>query len=120
MKALLIHQLFADPKQPGGTRHFELASHVVKSGHDLTVVASDLSYLTGEPVGNGVYTVKKYSIADKHGMRRDVFNAKMNIYRGNAEALYLGLGERDLERFDAEGGDYLPAEDARPLLEAAL
>jgi hypothetical protein len=53
-------------------------------------------------------------------MRRDVFNAKMNIYRGNAEALYLGLGECDLERFDAEGGDYLPAEDARPLLEAAL
>ena len=53
-------------------------------------------------------------------MRRDVFNAKMNIYRGNAEALYLGLGERDLERFDAEGGDYLPAEDAPKLLEAAL
>jgi hypothetical protein len=87
----------------------DLLKNIVMAGENISSIKC---YLTGEPVGDGVYTVKKYSVADKHGMRRDVFNAKMNIYRGDAEALYLGLGERDLDRFDAEGGDYLLSEES--------
>lgn len=94
----------------------DLLKNIVMAGDHISEIKC---YLTGEPVGDGVYTVKKYSITDKHGMRRDVFNAKMNIYRGDAEALYLGLGERDLERFDAEGGDFRSAEDTTPLLDPA-
>ena len=112
-RGLISSPNFVDRSQA----RLDLLKNIVMAGENISSIKC---YLTGEPVGNGVYTVKKYSIADKHGMRRDVFNAKMNIYRGNAEALYLGLGERDLERFDAEGGDYLPAEDAPKLLEAAL
>jgi glycosyltransferase involved in cell wall biosynthesis len=47
MKALLIHQAFVSPKEAGGTRHFEFAQHLRRQGHDLTIVASSLSYLTG-------------------------------------------------------------------------
>lgn len=47
MNILLIHQAFAGPNDPGGTRHFELGRHVVRNGHNFTVVASPLSYLTG-------------------------------------------------------------------------
>ena len=47
MHILLIHQAFASPGQPGGTRHFELAEYLVEQGHRVTVVASQVSYMTG-------------------------------------------------------------------------
>lgn len=47
MKLLVIHQAFASPDSAGGTRHFELAQHLVRSGHEVTIVASDVNYLTG-------------------------------------------------------------------------
>ena len=48
MHVLLIHQAFVSPDQPGGTRHYELASHLVEQGHACTIIASDRSYLTGQ------------------------------------------------------------------------
>lgn len=50
MNVLLIHQAFASPNEPGGTRHYELARHIAESGHRFTIVASDLSYLTGNKI----------------------------------------------------------------------
>lgn len=50
MHILLIHQAFASPNEPGGTRHYELAHQTIKRGHNFTIVASNLSYLTGKPV----------------------------------------------------------------------
>lgn len=47
MNLLLIHQAFAGPDDPGGTRHFELGRYLAAAGHSLTVIASDVSYLTG-------------------------------------------------------------------------
>lgn len=67
-------------------------------------------YLTGERVQGGAFSIKKYSILDKHGLRRDVFNAKVNIYRDSAETLYLGMENKDLARFDAEESQYRPGE----------
>ncbi|MDM8553322.1 glycosyltransferase family 4 protein [Desulfococcaceae bacterium HSG7] len=48
MHVLLIHQAFVSPKEPGGTRHYELARCMVKQGHKVTIIASNLSYLTGQ------------------------------------------------------------------------
>ncbi|ABC78474.1 glycosyltransferase family 4 protein [Syntrophus aciditrophicus] len=50
MHVLLIHQAFVSPSEAGGTRHFELAQRMLREGHQFTIVASDLSYLTGKPV----------------------------------------------------------------------
>lgn len=50
MKVLLIHQAFASPNEPGGTRHYELARYLVGQGHKCTIVASDLCYKTGKRV----------------------------------------------------------------------
>ena len=47
MHFLLIHQGFATPNEPGGTRHFELTRGAVEQGHRFTVIASDISYITG-------------------------------------------------------------------------
>ena len=51
-------------------------------------------YLTGEKMENGEFTVHKYMIVDKHFKGRNVYNAKINIYREDTEPLYLGLPTR--------------------------
>ena len=48
MHILLIHQAFVSPNEAGGTRHYELARHLAQQGHQVTIVASDLSYLSGQ------------------------------------------------------------------------
>lgn len=48
MHILLIHQAFAALDEPGGTRHHELARHLVSAGHQVTIIASPVSYLTGQ------------------------------------------------------------------------
>lgn len=56
-------------------------------------------YLTGEPVDGGGFAVHRYRISDKHGRSRNIFNAKINIYRQNADPIFLGVQTRDLESF---------------------
>jgi len=53
---LLIHQYFAGPTEPGGTRHYELASHLVRDGHECAIVASTFNYSSGKRAveGNGL------------------------------------------------------------------
>jgi glycosyltransferase involved in cell wall biosynthesis len=77
MKALLIHQAFVSPKEAGGTRHFEFAQHLRSEGHDLTIIASSLSYLTGTRAGphsgfvtkeivEGVEVLRAYTLSCLH------------------------------------------------------
>ncbi|MCA9187620.1 MAG: glycosyltransferase family 4 protein [Pirellulaceae bacterium] len=50
MRVLIIHQSFVDPGHPGGTRHFELARCLVAAGHEVTIIASNVDYLTGTKI----------------------------------------------------------------------
>jgi glycosyltransferase involved in cell wall biosynthesis len=45
---LLIHQVFASPNQPGGTRHYELGRPLVERGHTFTVITSDHAYQSAQ------------------------------------------------------------------------
>jgi len=45
---LIIHQAFAALGEPGGTRHHELARWLARQGHRVTILAGQVSYLTGE------------------------------------------------------------------------
>jgi glycosyltransferase involved in cell wall biosynthesis len=47
MHLLLIHEIFVTPDEGGGTRHYELAKYFVQMGHKVTVIASDVDYLSG-------------------------------------------------------------------------
>ncbi|HEX9647576.1 MAG TPA: hypothetical protein VGB88_08765 [Alphaproteobacteria bacterium] len=85
------------------------------SGQRITAIKC---YLTGKRIGGGVYSITKYALSDKHGRQRNVFNAKVNIYRGDADVLYLGLENKDLERFDAEAAE--PRTRARPGVRASV
>ena len=48
MHILIIHQAFASLNEPGGTRHHEFARLLSTCGHQVTVVASPVSYITGD------------------------------------------------------------------------
>lgn len=48
MHILLIHQAFVALDEPGGTRHHELARYLAREGHQVTIIASPVSYLTGK------------------------------------------------------------------------
>ncbi len=49
MHILIIHQAFASLDEPGGTRHYEFARLLASRGHQVTVIASPVSYITGAP-----------------------------------------------------------------------
>ncbi len=51
-------------------------------------------YLTGRAQADGTFTIRKLSIHDKHGLTRNVFNAKINIYRCAGEPILLGIEDR--------------------------
>lgn len=51
-------------------------------------------YLTGRAQADGTFTIRKLSIHDKHGLTRNVFNAKINIYRCSGEPILLGIEDR--------------------------
>jgi hypothetical protein len=53
-------------------------------------------YLTGQRTANGEYDIRRLTIADKHGLSRNVFNAKVNIYRRSAAPILLGLEDKVL------------------------
>lgn len=76
MRLLLIHQAFVSPDEAGGTRHYELAQHLVRHGHLVTVVTSDLSYLTGQRmVARGRGIVSEQMVGDVRVLRASTYPA---------------------------------------------
>jgi hypothetical protein len=57
-------------------------------------VESIKCYLTGEACADGTFSIRKLAIEDKHGLRRNAFNAKVNIHRRGAEPILLGIEDR--------------------------
>jgi len=59
MHVLLIHQAFAALDEAGGTRHHELAVQMVQKGHQVTIISSPVSYLTGKSRTGRVHWMEK-------------------------------------------------------------
>ncbi|MEQ8227138.1 MAG: hypothetical protein RIA64_03565 [Rhodospirillales bacterium] len=77
---------------------------IVLSGEN---VESIQCYLTGERLDTGEFGVKRYLLRDKHGLSRNVYNAKVNIYRSGGGPIYLGFQTGDLDGFVAESEEYV-------------
>jgi glycosyltransferase involved in cell wall biosynthesis len=67
MHILLIHQAFTAIDEPGGTRHHEFARLLADMGHEVSIIASPISYLTG-----GEISQKR---------KEDQLDEKIHIYR---------------------------------------
>jgi hypothetical protein len=68
-------------------------SGMVFSGEYVSAIKC---YLTGENIGGGQFTIRRLHIKDKHGLSRVAYNAKVNIYRDNAEPILLGIEDKKL------------------------
>lgn len=53
-------------------------------------------YLTGERLDSGDFGIRKLRIRDKHGLTRNAYNAKVNIYRDIADPILLGIEDKTL------------------------
>jgi glycosyltransferase involved in cell wall biosynthesis len=65
MHILLIHQAFTSLDEAGGTRHFEIATHLISKGHQVTIITSPISYLTGQKSTNSAHNKQNPSIGLK-------------------------------------------------------
>lgn len=74
-------------------RNVEQLAGIELSGERVDAIRS---YLTGTKLANGEFTVRRITVIDKHGIARRVYNAKVNIYRNNAEPILLGIEDRSL------------------------
>ena len=80
MHILLIHQSFVKPEEGGGTRHYEMCRHLVRFGHDISIISSQIIYLSGEKRsvsqeitdGIKVYYTKAYSQIHKSILHRAI------------------------------------------------
>jgi hypothetical protein len=64
-------------------------------------------YLTGHSLGGGQYMVNRYSLRDKHGAARAVYNAKINIHRDKPGAILLGIRNEELAAFNTSNVESL-------------
>jgi hypothetical protein len=74
-------------------RNVEQLAGIELSGERVDAIRC---YLTGTKLANGEFSVRRISVNDKHGITRRVYNAKVNIYRHNAEPILLGIEDRSL------------------------
>jgi len=68
-------------------------SGLVLSGERVTAIKC---YLTGERLESGEFSIRRLLIKDKHGLFRNAYNAKVNIYRDQAQPILLGIEDKQL------------------------
>jgi len=107
MHILLIHQAFAALNEAGGTRHHELALFLASKGHQVTVIASPVSYLTGaesaisndtpavaETGSGGVLVLRAYTYQALH---KSFFHRLLAFFSFMVSSFFLGLGVKNVD-----------------------
>ncbi len=106
MHILLIHQAFAALDEAGGTRHIEMARRLAASGHQITIVASPVSYLTGSAnrrripwvertrLEDGITLIRTYTLPALH----KGFAARViSFFSFMVSSLWAALGVRQVD-----------------------
>lgn len=100
MHILLIHQAFASLDEPGGTRHHELARDLVRRGHRVTVIASPVSYLTGEVThvqtgGEDGIVIRR--VFTYQAMHRSFIHRLLAYLSFMTSSFFIGLGVKNVD-----------------------
>ncbi len=105
MHILLIHQAFAAINEPGGTRHHEIARYLVKQGHQVTIITSPVSYLTGQTAQAknrwvtrensepGITILRAYTYPALH---RSFFHRILSFFSFMFSSFFIGLGVKNV------------------------
>jgi len=100
MHILLIHQAFAALNEPGGTRHHELARYLAAQGHRVTVIASPISYLTGQSARGeergqaDIRIIRPYVYPHWH---RSFFHRLLSFFSFMLSSFWAGLRVRHVD-----------------------
>ena len=105
MHILLIHQAFAALDEAGGTRHHELARLLAARGHRVTIIAGQVSYLSGKATGKnswlerredvpGVTILRAYTYPALH---RSFVHRVLSFFSFMMSSLIAGLGVREVD-----------------------
>ncbi len=106
MHILLIHQAFTALDEPGGTRHHELARYLVTRGHRLTVIASPVSYLTGEARSGHIPWVERQEDEPRiailrtytyPALHRSFVHRVFSFFSFMFSSFLIGFGVRDVD-----------------------
>ncbi len=106
MHILLIHQAFAALNEPGGTRHHELARHLVQRGHRVTVIASALTYLTGGAQGEKIPWVQREDGGEDitilraytyNALHKSFFHRLLSFFSFMFSSFIIGLGVKNVD-----------------------
>lgn len=105
MHVLLIHQAFAALDEAGGTRHAEMAHYLASHGHQVTIIASPVSYLTGKNRDNhshwvtretpepGITILRTYTYSALH---RSFFHRVISFLSFMISSFFVGLGIKNV------------------------
>lgn len=106
MHILLIHQAFSALDEAGGTRHIEMAHTLVEKGHQVTVIASPISYLTGknrdertrwvsrEDPEPGIKLLRTYTYRALH---RSFIHRVLSFISFMFSSFWVGLGVKNVD-----------------------
>ena len=100
MHILIIHQAFASLNEPGGTRHHELARYLVQRGHRVTIIASPVSYITGdassssEHIEDGIRIIRSYVYRAHH---KSFVHRVFAFFSFMISSFFAGLKVKDVD-----------------------
>ncbi len=100
MKILLIHQAFAALDEAGGTRHHELSRYLVQKGHQVTVIASPVSYLTGTDSGKQQQVIDGVTIRRVYtynALHRSFVHRVFSFVSFMISSFLAGLSEKEVD-----------------------
>jgi glycosyltransferase involved in cell wall biosynthesis len=82
MRILIIHQYYLSPGQPGGSRFNEMARLWADGGHEVSVIAGNVNYVTGQKTGPQKRWIAKEQDGPVTVWRCDLPNSYSQSYRG--------------------------------------
>jgi glycosyltransferase involved in cell wall biosynthesis len=105
MHILLIHQAFTTLDEAGGTRHAELALYLAKNGHQVTIIASPVSYLSGKSSTRQRWSVKTtpapnltiYRCYTYHGLHRSFVHRVISFLSFMLSSFLTSLKVRNVD-----------------------
>ena len=114
VKKIMVGDFLADMPGPdtAGTRELSSIEFIEKTQQSLSnlqglVLSNDeinsiQCYPTGQQNTDGGFDIKRYLLHDKHGLTRHIYNAKVNIYRQQADPIYLGVQDKEMQTFESD------------------
>jgi len=98
---LLIHQAYVSLGEAGGTRHAEMAQHLVEQGHRVTVIASPISYLTGREslpeIDSANAALKVIRAPALRSLHRNFIMRLLNFFSFMISSFFVGLRVRKVD-----------------------